>query len=83
MGAKCRPRGPMDKTSAYGAGDWRFESCRGRSKKIKPCYVAHFGSGNKSGKVKAIRITVKSLRAGYRTQAWQTRIRTKQFPRVV
>ena len=24
-----RPRGPMDKASAYGAGDCRFESCRG------------------------------------------------------
>ena len=23
------PRGPMDKASAYGAGDCRFESCRG------------------------------------------------------
>ena len=26
---KHRPRGPMDKASAYGAGDCRFESCRG------------------------------------------------------
>jgi hypothetical protein len=25
----ARPRGPMDKASAYGAGDCRFESCRG------------------------------------------------------
>ena len=25
------PRGPMDKASAYGAGDCRFESCRGHS----------------------------------------------------
>ena len=25
------PRGPMDKASAYGAGDCRFESCRGQS----------------------------------------------------
>ena len=25
-----RPRGPMDKASAYGAGDCRLESCRGR-----------------------------------------------------
>ena len=24
-----RPRGPMDKASAYGAGDCRFESYRG------------------------------------------------------
>ena len=24
-----RPRGPMDKASAYGAGDCRFESCQG------------------------------------------------------
>ena len=24
------PRGPMDKASAYGAGDCRFESCRGQ-----------------------------------------------------
>ena len=24
-----RPRGPMDKASAYGAGDCRLESCRG------------------------------------------------------
>ena len=24
-----RPRGPMDKASAYGVGDCRFESCRG------------------------------------------------------
>ena len=28
-----RPRGPMDKASAYGAGDCRFESCRGH------CYL--------------------------------------------
>ena len=29
---KCNhwPRGPMDKASAYGAGDCRFESCRGQ-----------------------------------------------------
>ena len=28
--ARCRwPRGPMDKASAYGVGDCRFESCRG------------------------------------------------------
>ena len=36
----CRwPRGPMDKASAYGAGDCRFESCRGhfRLKAIKNC----------------------------------------------
>ena len=26
---ESRPRGPMDKASAYGAGDCRFESCRG------------------------------------------------------
>ena len=26
-----RPRGPMDKASAHGAGDCRFESCRGHS----------------------------------------------------
>ena len=25
------PRGPMDKASAYGAGDCRFESCRGHA----------------------------------------------------
>ena len=25
------PRGPMDKASAHGAGDCRFESCRGQS----------------------------------------------------
>ena len=30
IGLRCRwPRGPMDKASAYGAGDCRFESCRG------------------------------------------------------
>ena len=29
-----RPRGPMDKASAYGAGDCRFESCRGHSCKL-------------------------------------------------
>ena len=28
-----RPRGPMDKASAYGAGDCRFESCRGHLSK--------------------------------------------------
>ena len=27
--SSSRPRGPMDKASAYGAGDCRFESCRG------------------------------------------------------
>ena len=30
IGLRCRwPRGPMDKAPAYGAGDCRFESCRG------------------------------------------------------
>ena len=30
IGLSCNwPRGPMDKASAYGAGDCRFESCRG------------------------------------------------------
>ena len=28
--SKQRPRGPMDKASAHGAGDCRFESCRGQ-----------------------------------------------------
>ena len=28
------PRGPMDKASAYGAGDCRFESCRGHMARI-------------------------------------------------
>ena len=30
-----RPRGPMDKASAYGAGDCRFESCRGHLKSAR------------------------------------------------
>ena len=29
------PRGPMDKASAYGAGDCRFESCRGQAKSMR------------------------------------------------
>ena len=29
LGSINWPRGPMDKASAYGAGDCRFESCRG------------------------------------------------------
>ena len=28
--SRQRPRGPMDKASAHGAGDCRFESCRGQ-----------------------------------------------------
>ena len=31
------PRGPMDKASAYGAGDCRFESCRGHFVALLPC----------------------------------------------
>ena len=31
VAGKQRPRGPMDKASAYGAGDCRLESCRGHS----------------------------------------------------
>ena len=31
-----RPRGPMDKASAYGAGDCRFESCRGQTVLLPP-----------------------------------------------
>ena len=34
-----RPRGPMDKASAYGAGDCRFESCRGHLHDAA-CYAA-------------------------------------------
>ena len=34
------PRGPMDKASAYGAGDCRFESCRGHCSNIL-CVVVH------------------------------------------
>ena len=30
-----RPRGPMDKASAYGAGDCRFESCRGHCRRAR------------------------------------------------
>ena len=33
------PRGPMDKASAYGAGDCRFESCRGH------CIALPYGDG--------------------------------------
>ena len=29
-----RPHGPMDKASAYGAGDCRFESCRGHCMRV-------------------------------------------------
>ena len=35
------PRGPMDKASAYGAGDCRFESCRGHCLQI--CKMAFCG----------------------------------------
>ena len=44
------PRGPMDKASAYGAGDCRFESCRGHCSKqgcgalqvcVRPCMPMH------------------------------------------
>ena len=31
VGRINRPRGPMDKASAHGAGDCRFESCRGQT----------------------------------------------------
>ena len=34
------PRGPMDKASAYGAGDCRFESCRGH---LVRAYVSGVG----------------------------------------
>ena len=30
------PRGPMDKASAYGVGDCRFESCRGHMSVVAP-----------------------------------------------
>ena len=33
-----RPRGPMDKASAYGAGDCRFESCRGHCSTMRLCF---------------------------------------------
>ena len=33
--SSSRPRGPMDKASAYGAGDCRFESCRGHCLQIR------------------------------------------------
>ena len=38
-----RPRGPMDKASAYGAGDCRFESCRGhfRSRSLRHSSFHH------------------------------------------
>ena len=32
-----RPRGPMDKASAHGAGDCRFESCRGHLHNTPAC----------------------------------------------
>ncbi len=32
------PRGPMDKASAYGAGDCRFESCRGHFLSSSPSH---------------------------------------------
>ena len=32
-----RPRGPMDKASAHGAGDCRFESCRGHFQSLTKC----------------------------------------------
>ena len=35
------PRGPMDKASAYGAGDCRFESCRGHSFRGGAPPIAH------------------------------------------
>ena len=34
-----RPRGPMDKASAHGAGDCRFESCRGQLSSLDNCVV--------------------------------------------
>ena len=34
-----RPRGPMDKASAYGAGDCRFESCRGHPDRLFQIHV--------------------------------------------
>ena len=33
------PRGPMDKASAYGAGDCRFESCRGHCSTMRLCFT--------------------------------------------
>ena len=35
------PRGPMDKASAYGAGDCRFESCRGHAHATTPGHATH------------------------------------------
>jgi hypothetical protein len=37
------PRGPIDKASAYGAGDCRFESCRGHFFKswLTLCFLQH------------------------------------------
>ena len=34
-----RPRGPMDKASTYGAGDCRFESCRGHCSTMRLCFT--------------------------------------------
>ena len=39
-----RPRGPMDKASAYEAGDCRFESCRGHIRAVLADAIA----GNRS-----------------------------------
>ena len=36
------PRGPMDKASAYGAGDCRFESCRGHYARL-PSVICYWG----------------------------------------
>ena len=50
-----RPRGPMDKASAHGAGDCRFESCRGHLRPAptaKPggaCKNRHRGDSNSCG----------------------------------
>ena len=46
------PRGPMDKASAYGAGDCRFESCRGHSQSIM-CSVNQVTSAHRSGHTNA------------------------------
>ena len=44
------PHGPMDKASAYGAGDCRFESCRGHLSFCGASTFEKFGSENAVGK---------------------------------
>ena len=57
------PSGPMDKASAYGAGDCRFESCRGHLRNVGQRFGADAASRESSWRQDAM--------AGSRGRSWR------------